>query len=560
MKPKIKDFLSKFPLKEQPLLLLLKNKKEFLVLIGILFLAFFFRFYQLESIPPGIYPDEAINGNQAITEPGKIFYPENNGREGLFINLISLSFKVFGKSIWSLKFMPALFGALTVLTLYLLAKELFKSEKIALLAGFFLSTAFWQINFSRIAFRAILVPFLLTFSFYFLFKGFNLFSCRGGRKAARRQEKQKEILCFIIAGVLFGLGFYTYISFRFAVLIIPIILIYRWFIFKQKHLTKKFILYTSYFILSTFIIALPIGLYFLQNPSDFLARGGDVSVFGQGNVLKALVESLIKHFAMFNFYGDGNWRHNIAFSPILFWPVGILFLVGFFYSLAKSIISIKKKDFSCLLVYCFLLSWWFIMLLPGILTHEAVPHSLRTIGSLPPVFIFSGLGANLLFEKIKKETSKRFKLKPKSFGFYLIISSLVLLIFSFVLAQYSRYFELWAGKKETADAFSKNYVQIGNYLNSLPSETSKYVIVNQSGALVDGVPMPAQTSIFIERTKFEKPRAVYLLPEDLGRIKPGRETAIIPLQYDRGLYLNLIEIFPEGRIINDQGIWVYKLN
>ena len=42
---------------------------------------------------------------------------------------------------------------------------------------------------------------------------------------------------------------------------------------------------------------------------------------------------------MFNVHGDDNWRHNVSGAPELFWPVGILFLLGIIlglYSLWKS--------------------------------------------------------------------------------------------------------------------------------------------------------------------------------------------------------------------------------
>ena len=197
---------------------LIKPRLAILVgLIVVLGIAVFFRVWQLDSIPPGLYPDEAINGNQAVSEPGKIFYPENNGREGLFMNLLALSFSLFGISIWSFKIVPAIIGILTVLGLYLLTKELFLKRgenvscAIALLSSFFLATSFWHVNFSRIDFRAILVPFVLVFLFYFLFRGF----------------RTRKFLDFAIAGLFFGLGFHTYISFRVAALLIIIILLFQ---------------------------------------------------------------------------------------------------------------------------------------------------------------------------------------------------------------------------------------------------------------------------------------------------------------------------------------------
>jgi len=166
----------------------MKNNKSFIffLLLVIILIASFFRLYKLTLIPPGIYPDEAMNANDAIkalqTHNFKVFYPDNNGREGLFINLIALSFKVFGISLFSFKITSAIIGILTVLGLYFLAKELFYfynsnsnsnlSSYIGLTSSFFLAISFWHTNFSRISFRAILTPFILVFSFYFLFKGF----------------------------------------------------------------------------------------------------------------------------------------------------------------------------------------------------------------------------------------------------------------------------------------------------------------------------------------------------------------------------------------------------
>lgn len=528
------------------------NKKELFCLIFILVLASFLRLWKLDSIPPGLYPDEAINGNEAISSPGKVFYKENNGREGLFINLIALSFSLFGPSIFSLRLVPAICGILTVLGLYLLTKELFKTiknqqltmnnELVALLASFFLATSFWHINFSRIGFRGILVPLSLVFSLYFLFKGF----------------RKTRAFDFIVSGILFGLGFYTYIAFRVAVLLLGMILISKWLTRKGESSRKTFILNTLYFILAITIVALPIGIYFLKNPSDFLGRAAGVSIFTQENPLKALVRSLFSHLLMFNFYGDYNWRHNISGSPILFWPVGILFLIGLFYSLREGYFAFRKKNYSLLITYFTLVSWWFVMLIPGILTSEGIPHALRSIGAIPPTFIWAGLGGSLIFEAIRK----RIPFKVRGLNYYLIIFSLIFLILSFILAQCSRYFELWAKNPETKNAFSKDFVEIGNYLNSLADNTQKYVIVNQPGVPIpypEGIPVSAQTPMFMEIIKFGEARSIYLLPENLDQIKTEKETEIVLMKYDQEIFSKLITMFPLGKIQEESGIWIFKV-
>src|SRR3989344_5603069 len=102
------------------------------IVLLIIIVAAVFRLQSITSIPPGLYPDEAMNGNNAIQalETGnfKVFYPENNGREGLFINLQAISLKIFGNEPWALRIVSAIFGTLTILGIYLLTKELFKSN------------------------------------------------------------------------------------------------------------------------------------------------------------------------------------------------------------------------------------------------------------------------------------------------------------------------------------------------------------------------------------------------------------------------------------------------
>ncbi len=506
------------------------RQKELILFLLILAIAVFFRFWQINEIPPGLYHDVAVNGNDALdalkTKNFKLFYPENNGREGLFINLIALSFYFLGPSVFAIKIVAAIIGILTVLGLYLLAKEIFNS-KIALLSSFFLATSFWHVNFSRLGFRAILVPFCLVFSFYFLFRGF----------------RTKSIFDFIISGVFFGLGFHAYISFRMAVLILPVILISYWFIYKKGGLQKKYLFFIFYFLFFIFIVALPIGLYFLHNPQDFMSRATGVSVFSQPSPVKSFFESLIKHLGMFNVYGDPNWRHNLSGSPMLPPALGILFIAGFVISFRKIILSIKNKNWSLEIGHWSLIVWFFVMLLPGVLTYEGLPHDLRVIGVIPPVYIFAGFGFWKSYEWLNP------KIKNKK----LLFAVCCLLFIEIGYAEYDKYFIDWGHHPETKGAFSQKFVDIGNYLNSLLPETKKYVIVNEPGVPIpwpDGIPMTSQTPIFIERTIYGEPRTAYLKEDEIGKIEAGPNTVIVPMKFDEKLFDKLKELYPGGEVKN----------
>ncbi|MDO8436418.1 MAG: glycosyltransferase family 39 protein [bacterium] len=524
---------------------LIQKNKILIIFLFILFLASFFRLWQLDLTPPGLYPDIAINGNDALKslETGnfKVFYSDNNGREGLFMWLIAISFSIFGISIWSIKIVAAVIGILTVLGLYLLTKELFNNQKsmvsaqfIALLSSFFLAVSFWHVNFSRMGFRAILLPFILVFSFYFLFKGFRL----------------KQFRNFIIAGAFFGLGFYTYTSFRLAVMILPVVLIIWWLIYKKENFQKKYFFFAACFLFSIFIIGLPLGIYFLQTPQDFISRATPISIFSQANPAKAFVVSLIQHLGMFNFYGDPNWRHNFAGSPMLFWPVGILLFCGIIFSIKELIFSVKNKNYSPLFIHGFLLSWFFAMLLPGILTYEGIPHSLRVIGVIPVVYIFSGLGGLKVYQLFKEN------IKNKN----LFLVACLFFLLMIIAAEFDKYFVKWGKNPAVKKAFAIEYAEMGNYLNSLPPEIEKYVIVNELGFPLYGISIPAQTPMFIEATKFGKPNSIYIKAEELDKIKLIKGKTVIISLYDGKIFNQLQEKFPAGIIKTANGFLVFEIN
>ncbi len=505
------------------------KKRELIFIIIILVVASFFRFWQLGDIPPGLYPDAAINGNDAVkaleSRDFKVFYPANNGREGLFINLIALSFKIFGASIWSLNFVSVIAGILTVLGLYLLAKELFNRE-IALISSFMLAVSFWHVNFSRIGFRAILAPLILIFAFYFFWRGLKTF----------------HLLHFGLSGIFWGLGFYTYISFRAAPLILISVILAYWQAVKIDFSHSRYLYFRNKMIkgfallmLAAIFVSLPLGIYFLNNPQDFLGRTVQLSVFSSDNPLATFGKNFLKELAMFNFAGDWNWRHNFAGSPQLFWPMGALFVLGFLKTclgLFKHIIKGRKRHRHLATIPVLLLSWFLLALLPVAFSNEGIPHALRSVIAIPAIFIMIGKGTWWLFEYLRRQ----YELYDKHPHEASAVVGFVLVIFlaSLGFAEYSKYFYGWAKNPEVAGAFNKNFTDIGNELNRLPPKLKKYVLVNVDGVLVNDIPMPAQTVMFITDTataeKQKEKNIFYLTEEDYKKGEYDKNSIVLPLK------------------------------
>lgn len=556
---------------------MLKQKRCTLFFLAILLLAGFFRFWQLDQVPPGLYPDVAVNGIDALnalkTGDFKVFYPENNGREGFFINLDALSIWLFGPSVFALKFPAVLLGFLTVLGFYFLVKEIFaylekeKAEIIALLSTFFLAISFWHVNFSRLGFRAIMVPFCLVWSFWFLFKAIN----------ARNQTKSNWLLAFywLLAGSFFGLGFHTYIAFRIApIILFPLLItevIRYWPRFKTLWQEKKSAWEFSkqtyvkdgwwgwdVFIIAAILVILPLGLYYWQNPADFMGRAGQVSIFSSENPIKTLALSTAKTLGQFVVYGDGNQRHNISGSPEIFWPLIPFFLIGLIYSITQIFRpkNYREKKYAKLAAFWTMLTWWGAMLMPSIMTNEGLPHALRSIGAAPVSYIFTGLGLYLIIRLVQE------KIQNKK-----ALTALGALIFIFAISliglEYWRYFVIWGQNQETRGAFTQKFVDQGNYLNSLPASAKKYVVVNEGGVAVpypDGFPMPSQTIMYVSH---KTANITYLKEDQVDQIqKQGQEgqAIVLPLKNDLNLFTYLKAKFPQGTIEkkNDFSVFIIK--
>jgi len=493
----------------------------------------FFRFYDLKAIPPGLYYDEAMNGNNAleiIESPGslwknfKVFYPENNGREGLFINIQAVAVNFLGNDAWVLRLVSAIFGSLTILGLYLLTKELFKknfspikTEVISLLASFFLATSFWHINFSRIGFRAIMAPFFLVWSTWLVWM-----------LIQKRDDfsKLKTSFFALIAGFIFGLGFYSYISYRVA----PLILLIPLFIFIKD---KKF-LPILFFTIAFVITIYPLVSYFYKHPQDFFGRTSEISIFSAQPPITGPLINLLKNifltFIMFFAVGDFNWRHNIAGAPQLWWPLGIFFLIGIIYTLKEVVKDLKLKRLNY--EYCFLFFWFFSMMLPVVISNEGIPHALRSIPLVPVAMIFSAIGFYLLMEKIKiwiekqKEKNPEYINQLNRINKELLVLALVFLIVLGINA-YKQYFLDWAAKVEVAYAFNKDETDLGRYLKYLPSLTKKYVILNNEDNPqifpMQVLPIMFLTDTYLPEKQKEK-NIYYVLPKDIDKmIKEANE-------------------------------------
>jgi len=530
--PAIKTVIEKNPAEKE----VKKNisfKLYVILAVLIVFGALFLRTYKLGTLPPGVYPDEAVNGVDAITANAmhnwQSFYTNNNGREGLFMNLIALGFSLFGISVVTLKMWSVLFGTLTVLGVILLGEELLKSRRAGLIAGFLTATSFWAINFSRIGFRAIMLPFVLVFTIFFLIRGI----------------QKKKILDYILAGMFFGLGLHTYISFRIAPLILVALLVA--FIISRKRFLATHWKEILAFCVAAVVVALPMLLDFYRHPDHFSGRTNQVSVFNpavnQGNLPLTLGKSFGLSFAQFNFFGDQNWRHNLPPWPEIFPTIGIFFLVGiayfiweFFWLLWRRIRAGERSERFILVTL--LLSWFFVMILPSAISFEGLPHALRSIGTMPVALLLATFSLEAVFKWAERAKYAKYK--------EAIWTILIVLIIGSGIWSVKQYFVDWGGSADVHGAFDEKYMNMSSYINSLPAALPKFVIDNGPGIeMEDGLQTSSEV---IKLFTFEKAANVIFVEPEFDPMAVKIPSKIFLMNADEGYISQLRQYFPNSRV------------
>jgi len=357
----------------------------------ILLLAAFLRLYHLDTIPYGLWYDEADNGLQVrrmIQDPSwrPVYVPATN-LPAHFLYLVLFSFKLLGETPLALRTVAVVLGLLTVLAAYLAGRELFPGDRrLALVLTFFLAVSRWDVNWSRIGMHGVSVPL-----FELLTIGLLLRALRTGR-----------LTTFAWTGVALGLGLCFYTPFRLFPVVLALFLGAWWLdrrpaTARDRTATEQLLarvqavaLPVLVFAMATLLTVAPVVQFALQHPDIFWERARKISILRDPTATdlpQAIAQSAAKHALMFNYRGDRNGRHNLPGAPMLDDAVGVLFVLGLSVSLAR----LRRPR------YLLLVLWLGVMLTGGILsvTFEA-PQSLRAIGTLPAAYALATASLELL--------------------------------------------------------------------------------------------------------------------------------------------------------------------
>lgn len=481
-----------------------KSSWELFALALILGVALILRLWNLETLPPGLYHDEAYNGLDALSliqgkefpqtyegwelyvldahseRPAKptkwpIFFEGNYGREPLHVYLMAISISWLGATSLALRLVPALSGVLAVFGTYLAAKTLFAREGVelehahespasrwakspatkALVASFLLSVFFPALHFSRFGIRAMLMLPLQTLAVYFFW--------RGRRRLAKNHGpgSRSVNLDFCMAGFFSGLAIYTYLPARLFPLVFVLFLAIR---FWRKPDDRRLLLRSALFLFGTMLVIIgPLLLFMIRYPFFLTFRIAFVANRGEG-----AIENRPWLTWLLNVYrvalgllwsGETTLRHNLPGRPFLDLIQATAFLAGL-----AAIARNRIKSWR----YQFLAMWLVVMLLPSILSGDA-PHFGRMIGAAPPVAMVAAVGLTSIINWLGRLQMRRRVLQAGLIGILLI---------SLVVTSRDYFFN-YANHSQLRAHFHQDDWRLGQYAASRDRNTTLYLSPTQ---------------------------------------------------------------------------------
>ena len=349
-----------------------------ILLLLIVFLFLFTRFYKINEIPPSVYWDEASIGYNAysIAQSGKDewgeFLPLHFRAFGefklpVYIYSVILFIKIFGLNEFAVRFPAVLFSLGVVILTYLLAKKLTGSGSIGLWSIFLITISPWFFIFSRAGFEVT-----AGLMFYLL----AILLCLQIKKGR-----------FIFLPVIsFIASAYSYNSFR---IISPLTILVLLFYINGnlKELASKYKIYILISVIILFLSTIPIARLYIYDAGIFRLQ----TVGGISN--SAIVKNYLSHFRPYFLFisGDGNLRHQQSGFGQLYLPELVLLLSGFVYILRN------KSKYTFLPVLLILLG-----AIPAAITKES-PHGLRALSMVPFIHIISAMGAIYFGQILRKK-------------------------------------------------------------------------------------------------------------------------------------------------------------
>jgi hypothetical protein len=427
-----------------------------LLCVVVTLVAAFFRLHALDTIPPGLYVDEATNGLDASAIQRGERWPlyieaevKWQSQEALYHYMMAGVFRLFGTTVTAIRLTSAVVGIATVFGFSILCGTLC-GWRVGFLAASLLAVCRWHVTFSRIGFRGILVPLwivLVLVAMYAL--------------CTRRTPGTA-----VVFGAMLALGFQTYPAYW--IVPVPCLVVLGILLWARDaehapvppgdgrgRAAAKPLTLAAWCGAAFLAAASPLIGYAMAKPEYYFARAASIATPAQAPANRAtlLLDNFQKSLFMLHLRGDANPRHNIPGRPLLDPITGLGFLAGL-----GVVVTTLGTDTPLTVG---LLLFWLLLLLPAAVSGDA-PHALRAIGAIPAVCLISALGLARAADLLSRGRVA----VSWAIGLALVAGAAAL--------NYQAYFREWARRPDVAAAFSADVGRLFGHVADLAETNDLY--------------------------------------------------------------------------------------
>jgi 4-amino-4-deoxy-L-arabinose transferase-like glycosyltransferase len=431
-----------------------------LPIVLITLVAFGLRVWALDAVPPGVTHDEAahLHDAQRIWEGYRPLYLTTAyGREPLYDYASAPLVGLLGMKVPTGRLASALWGTALVVLLYGWVLRAF-DRPTAILAAGLVAVSFWPVATSRQILRSITIPAVLVGAVLMFWQGVYP---RAGRHRLRH---------FLYAGLLLGLGWYTYLPARITWLApalfggsLALTDRPRW-----RQIWRGLVL----MLVVMGLVALPLVAYLARHPEL------EVRVAELAAPLRSLQEgdwgplwSRLRQTALlFSHQGDVQWIYNISGRPLLPPVLAVLFFAGIGIAVVE---ALRGRQLACRL----LLLWLVLGAAPALVTGLE-SSSLRAIAAQPAVYALAALAAATLGRMLVRLAPDRLARAGLPF---LVGAGLGWAGTCTVVD----YFHTWADHRDTRVAYHTHLVEMVRYVARGPQEMPTGISTLYPGPLHD---------------------------------------------------------------------------
>ncbi len=357
------------------------RRVELAWLVALLLVALAVRAVDLEHIPANLGGDEGTQGVAALELLGP---PLGNPFSTGWFSVPTMSFlawglsmRVFGESVAGLRALSALVGTLTVLTTFLLARELW-GRRVAWLAAVVLTCSHFHVHFSRLGSNQIADGLFITLALWLLVRGLRL----------------RRGIYFALAGAVVGSGWYGYFGARLIGIVVALYL--AWRVVVEYRFLARYGRLLLIMLVAALLVVAPLLFHYAGNPDALSSRSRQVNLFTSGwlareqaltgrSTASLLLGQFWKSVSAFHYTLDPTFWYRPAI-PLLDSISGVLFVLGLLWATAR-----RRWPANGLL-----LLWFWLALILGWVVTENPPSSMRLVIVAPALSLLVGLGLNWL--------------------------------------------------------------------------------------------------------------------------------------------------------------------